>query len=163
MKFHIPDSSGSLVNCIHPIHIGVKTLHMQYFLITSTVTLKTESIERFDRPLLVSRFRTTVRSVLPKKPLSTKLPFCWYCYLPEDAAYSVLFRWMISINYWNMTRIVGAVFEKIHCFVLRCPSVMDPYFFGARMLIVSGHRRMMDKLVFYYYLYYFTIYIITEY
>jgi hypothetical protein len=35
-----------------------------------------------------------------------------YRYFPEDNTYTFLFREMVSRNYWNPIRIVGAVFKK---------------------------------------------------
>jgi hypothetical protein len=53
--------------------------------------------------------------------------------LLKDTSYAVLFREMVSINYWNLIRIVQ-VNRMAHIFV-------------ARIFIFSWHRPVVDKLL----------------
>jgi hypothetical protein len=49
------------------------------------------------------------------------------------------------MNYWNLMKIVGAIFEKSP--ISFRAVIWKALIFGARMFIVAGHRPMMGKLL----------------
>jgi hypothetical protein len=46
---------------------------------------------------------------------------CAYSYFPEDTNCIVLFREMASIEYWNLIKVIRALFEENLHFALRDP------------------------------------------
>jgi hypothetical protein len=44
-------------------------------------------------------------------------------YLPENSTYKILFRKTVSINYWNLIKIVSAVLDKVGILYLGSLSV----------------------------------------
>jgi hypothetical protein len=59
------------------------------------------------RPLLVAEYQTPKKSVWLVKPALRKLTFCDWApsVCSEDTTHAVLFRDMVSINYWNVIKI----------------------------------------------------------
>jgi hypothetical protein len=53
---------------------------------------------------------------------------------------------IVSINYWNLIKIVKPIFEKIAilCFGAHLKGL---FFFGAGIFIFTGHLTMMDTLI----------------
>jgi hypothetical protein len=60
-------------------------------------------------------------------------PYCAY----RDTTYAVLFTAMVTVNYWNLIRIVPVIFEKIATF---SGSV-----WRAGIFVYTRHQRMTDK------------------
>jgi hypothetical protein len=49
-----------------------------------------------------SEVHLTSKASYNKSNISHLGPYCIYCYFPEKTTYAVLFRGMVSINFWNL-------------------------------------------------------------
>jgi hypothetical protein len=72
-------------------------------------------------------------------------PLYVVCYSPEDVTHEVLLRKMVSINGWNLIKIVRAVFERIE--ILYLGSCEGPLIFGIRIAIFTGLWYMMNEFL----------------
>jgi hypothetical protein len=116
-------TSNSLIRTMYSLwesrlKIGAKTLNIlsHIRLVLSTLPWKLNQL-LLSRPLLLAEYRITIKSVWSVKPVSRKLiflvrdPLRLYRYFPENTAN--LFWDMVSINWYNLIKIVGPVFKII--------------------------------------------------
>jgi hypothetical protein len=62
-----------------------------------------------------------------------------YHYFTKDTIYAVLFREIVSVNYWNLIKIVKSVLKEI------LGPIWRVQIFGGRMFIFTGQQPMIDK------------------
>jgi hypothetical protein len=91
------------------------------------------------RKLLITQYRTTMKSMWPVKPLRQNRNLAFG---PSNARTGIFLK-MVSMNCWNLIKIDAAVFEKIA--TLFWGPIWSDSNFGAGILIFTGHRPMMNE------------------
>jgi hypothetical protein len=70
-----------------------------------------------------------------------------YLYFLQSATYSVIFMEMVSINWWQLITSASSIFERMLSFFGGVETTSRAPIFGAKMVALIDHRRMIYKLL----------------